>query len=660
MQDKFKKYLKALLLPCFILGLFLSGSSLKNNSTAFAEGESISLNNGVYERWIDRIDLTNATYANDFYDWLVENTNNDGEEDELIDVVLNEHEIVTIDGTFTVDVGQGNLEDVVNQELTRVANENFAKISNYSSLVFACFNRDCNEVFWLKRELRTLSSVTCSYNSLGEVTFSQKITMLIKNDNPDDDIPDYDVRLNVYKNGTLNLKNEINAVNLAIENILKDIDLEASSYEKVKYFNKWLTENNCYAKIVGEYNRDIRGAILGQEGNSQYAPVCEGYARAFKVLCDRARIPCVLSSGLADGEDHMWNLVQLEDGKWYAVDVTWNDPTVSGVTAKASGMENEKFLLVGADAYVEDKRFSVSHVEINKLYADKIAFNNGPSLNAKSYVAPIVKSTWNVSKTAQDSVMASLYQLDDHTPAKPSYKLIISGYGEMIEYSDVDYYPWKFHATYIYDIEIRSGVTKVKGAAFNNCSQLKSVTVYGDLDFGDKVFPNLEIAFRCHSNYGCYQKAQGLGFNLLSLCQIEQWQTFSKESCVDDEILSGSCACGYFATKTGKTAKGHDYKKELSFDDASHWKECKSCGNKDGLQNHQMSDWTIEKEATTKEKGLKTRACDCGYEEEAEIEKTKGINSLFEKFRSYIILIGYGIGGLIVLILALKILRILI
>lgn len=35
-------------------------------------------------------------------------------------------------------------------------------------------------------------------------------------------------------------------------------------------------------------------------------------------------IKCITISGTADGENHMWNAVCL-DNEWYQVDVTWND-----------------------------------------------------------------------------------------------------------------------------------------------------------------------------------------------------------------------------------------------------------------------------------------------------------------------------------------------
>ncbi len=52
--------------------------------------------------------------------------------------------------------------------------------------------------------------------------------------------------------------------------------------------------------------------------------VCEGYARAFKLLCRYADIKCILITGDSRGVGHMWNMVEL-DSQWYHVDVTWDD-----------------------------------------------------------------------------------------------------------------------------------------------------------------------------------------------------------------------------------------------------------------------------------------------------------------------------------------------
>ena len=100
--------------------------------------------------------------------------------------------------------------------------------------------------------------------------------------------------------------------------------------EKLKFFHDKICElttyNDSAAGIVGSsvpanllYAWSPYGTFTGQ------SVVCEGYARAFKMLCDKAGIPCALISGTGNGGAHMWNAVQMDDEKWYGVDVTWDD-----------------------------------------------------------------------------------------------------------------------------------------------------------------------------------------------------------------------------------------------------------------------------------------------------------------------------------------------
>ncbi len=123
------------------------------------------------------------------------------------------------------------------------------------------------------------------------------------------------------------------------------------TYNKLDYFNEYLVRKNEYNRILleiiaGDLDKLLDGRIWKSVGALIYGntdwknplnPVCEGYSRAFKVLCDYESIECVLVSGDYGG-DHMWNYVKIPDkdnnkkdddgkkGKWYAVDVTSNDP----------------------------------------------------------------------------------------------------------------------------------------------------------------------------------------------------------------------------------------------------------------------------------------------------------------------------------------------
>ena len=60
------------------------------------------------------------------------------------------------------------------------------------------------------------------------------------------------------------------------------------------------------------------GALLDGQAN------CQGYTDAFYMLGAMAGLTVGKQSGSANGELHVWNSVLL-DGKWYALDCTWDD-----------------------------------------------------------------------------------------------------------------------------------------------------------------------------------------------------------------------------------------------------------------------------------------------------------------------------------------------
>ena len=66
--------------------------------------------------------------------------------------------------------------------------------------------------------------------------------------------------------------------------------------------------------------------------------VCQGYAEAYMDLLRRAGIECIVVS--SEEMNHAWNQVKL-DGRWYNVDLTWNDPAPN-----REGMAGHSFFLV--------------------------------------------------------------------------------------------------------------------------------------------------------------------------------------------------------------------------------------------------------------------------------------------------------------------------
>ena len=67
------------------------------------------------------------------------------------------------------------------------------------------------------------------------------------------------------------------------------------------------------------YAHSILGLFVNGEG------VCESYAESFQLLLNLRDIDNIMVSGNAGGEGHAWNLVKLDDGKYYWYDLTWDD-----------------------------------------------------------------------------------------------------------------------------------------------------------------------------------------------------------------------------------------------------------------------------------------------------------------------------------------------
>lgn len=114
-----------------------------------------------------------------------------------------------------------------------------------------------------------------------------------------------------------------------------------SDYEKLTAYRDAICDRVSYNwDIYPEWSKDHR--MFGDPWQVVYVfdddpdtnVLCEGYAKAFKLLCDlsdfRGDVTCYLAEGTMDAEAHMWNVVRMGDGKFYLVDVTNSDTGMSG------------------------------------------------------------------------------------------------------------------------------------------------------------------------------------------------------------------------------------------------------------------------------------------------------------------------------------------
>ena len=105
---------------------------------------------------------------------------------------------------------------------------------------------------------------------------------------------------------------------------------KTSAYEVALTYHDAITGAVNYAyKADGTTPEDAQWAhsILGVFENR--GAVCSAYAKTFQLLLNVSGIDNIFVRGKSGRENHVWNIVKLDDGKWYWCDLTWDDSSNS-------------------------------------------------------------------------------------------------------------------------------------------------------------------------------------------------------------------------------------------------------------------------------------------------------------------------------------------
>ena len=156
-------------------------------------------------------------------------------------------------------------------------------------------------------------------------------------------------------------------------------------YEKLKSIHDQIVKSVQYDPNYNNSNKNLTNHEPVSVFTEPFLTVCEGYAEALKILCNRENIPCVIVVGDANGDGHAWNYVKMEDNKWYAVDMTWDDP----MNNSADGVYYDYFL-VGSQAtnrYFDNNTttFEDEHTPTGQRYTTPLFSLTYPTLNTSSY-----------------------------------------------------------------------------------------------------------------------------------------------------------------------------------------------------------------------------------------------------------------------------------
>ena len=325
------------------------------------------------------------------------------------------------------------------------------------------------------------------------------------------------------------------------------------------------------------------------DGDPDTEVVCEGYAKAFKYLCDQSSfsndISCILVTGRMTGGtgagNHMWNIVNMEDGKNYLVDVTNCDEGTIGYP--------DELFLVGTEETNIDgsgkEGYYFSEVEITYSYdtgTEGLFSDADLELCGYNYGAHTVHE-WETDYTVDKEATCSEEGVESiHCSVCGEIK---EGSERAIPKTAHSYGDW---------------TTAKEPTCTEAGSREKVCTVCGD-----KVTE--AIAATGHS-YG-------------------DWTTAKEPTCTEAGSREKVCAaCGDKVTEA-IAATGHKWETDYTVDKEATCKEegtesihCSVCDAvKEGSEraipktSHHYGDWTTTKEATCTEAGSKEKVCaDCG------------------------------------------------
>ncbi len=170
-------------------------------------------------------------------------------------------------------------------------------------------------------------------------------------------------------------KNEFQDVKNAAKSIASMIlqvrtDTSAATTAMLVY--SYLADTVTYDTDAASLERySPAGALLEKY---DHLSVCDGYSRAFKMICDECGVTCLYVGSTY--YRHAWNMVRLDDGQWYGVDVTWGDGD--------SGVIDYRWCLYGQNLAMPEGQHPVKAIYVMRSKTFELKL---PELASVSYAA---------------------------------------------------------------------------------------------------------------------------------------------------------------------------------------------------------------------------------------------------------------------------------
>ena len=410
---------------------------------------------------------------------------------------------------------------------------------------------------------------------------------------------------------------------------LKKVDSSMSDFEKALILHDELVINSAY-KLTDPDGHEVDTYMLMVKEFGD----CDCYAGAYSYLLKRCGVDTeqIVSESMA----HQWSKVKI-DGKWYNVDVTWDDPTLNHENVEAHVKHN--FFLYTDSAFQDSSVFTYAdnlHTDYNTLFvSDDDRFDSYELLHSLSsrlcYVNNQLYMSRNVTNEGgiytydylTDTKSDRLVEINDRWQYRPDPQYSWNGVYSTIDSQDGYIYYNTPSAIYVYDTV--DGSTE----RFWDNTESDTMDIYGLRIIGNTVYaaesedPNsartLVQADECKkrtvpyvtsggeeisltaeferdaedtTNFGIsnvFKNIELLGVQVKNSSNGEESRSVRFVSVLKDTLLQDAADYGFIAVAAGSKAEARELANDLTLDNAPA-RNVFSCG---GTDNNVSGDYGV-------------------------------------------------------------------
>lgn len=257
----------------------------------------------------------------------------------------------------------------------------------------------------------------------------------------------------IFKNSTCSAYVLYNKAKQVLREIISD---EMTEFEKVLSIFDYICYNTVYDDEITVLPEDSDPSFISYtsfflEGvfNDGLA-VCDGFSKAFSLLCNMEGINAYRITGSVSGGLHAWNKVKV-NGNWYVVDITW---TVTE-TQEADFVDGGEAVNFNSKEFLSYKYFLVSDSYISRTHT---ASNS--ELNKQ---LPAFSDYYYYSNATYDGTHSFIISSDNDFENLVSYMLQTKQFGVEIVFAS-SYITAPVESSFGHDSALTAACRKVKAA----------------------------------------------------------------------------------------------------------------------------------------------------------------------------------------------------